>query len=186
MADHALRLNEEGHARRMPILDPDQPDIVKKLNSVNYQKGAWVLHMLRGMMGDAAFFEGIRRYYQLHEEGNALSEDFQKALESVYGASLSGFFRQWLYQSGWPDYHISWQWNSATGMAELSIEQAQSSGLFDMPLDVVFVSGNRRDLRRLRIVGSVHTFHIPLQEMPLSIEVDPDGWLLKTLSITKH
>jgi aminopeptidase N len=186
MADYALRLNEDGDARLTPILDPDQPDILKKLNSVNYQKGAWVLHMLRGMMGDAVFFEGIRRYYRMHEEGNALSEDLQKALESAYGASLSTFFRQWLHQSGWPNYRVLWRWNSAAGMVELSIEQTQPDGLFDMPLDVEFVSGNRKEVRRLHIFEKVHTFQIPLKEIPLSIAVDPDGWVLKTLSITKH
>ncbi len=67
MDDHALRLNKDRDARRKPILDPDQPDIGRKLNPVNYQKGAWVLHMLRGIMGDTSFFEGIRRYYRLHE-----------------------------------------------------------------------------------------------------------------------
>jgi len=52
--------------------------------------------------------------------------------------------------------------------------------------DVVFVSGDRRDSRRLRIAERVHTYQIPLKESPLSIEVDPDGWVLKTLNITKH
>ena len=183
MADSAKRLNSDEMARRTPVIDPTQTDLLKKLNLINYEKGAWVLHMLRGLVGDDTFFQGIRRYYRLHEGGNATSDDFRDAMESVSGGSLSDFFRQWLYQPGWPEYRISWHWNDTTNEVELEFYQNQSTGLFDMPIEVVFEQEQRREARKFRIFNATHSFRIPLQEKPLSVEADPDGWILKSVSI---
>src|SRR4030095_1066374 len=90
--------------RPVALIDPALNEPAKKLNAFNYQKGAWILHMLRGILGDDTFFKGIRRYYNLYAERNASTEDFQQAMESESGISLTGFFRQWCYQPGWPVY----------------------------------------------------------------------------------
>jgi aminopeptidase N len=159
---------------------------MKKLNPVNYEKGAWILHMLRGMLGEASFFRGIRHYYNTFAGGNALSEDFQKAMESTGGISLSTFFRQWLYQPGWPEYSISWHWDEAAGEVEFSVRQMQTTGLFDMALDIAFSLQNRREIHKLRVTDAEHRFRIPLQTKPLSVEIDPGGWVLKSVSVTSY
>src|SRR5262249_7326400 len=56
-----------------PIIDGQATDLLGLLNDNNYPKGAWVLHSLRGLMGDSAFFRGLRAYYRGHEHKNALS-----------------------------------------------------------------------------------------------------------------
>jgi len=186
MAEHTKRLDADKLARSAPIIDPGQTDLMNKLNALNYEKGAWVLHMLRGMLGDESFFKGIRRYYRLHEGGNTTSDDFRKALESMSGISLSTFFKQWLYQPGWPEYHVSWWWDEAAGEVELSVRQGQTTGLFDMVLDIVFEVGDMKAVRRLRVSDEAHLFRIPLSEKPLSVEIDPDGWVLKTPSVEPY
>ncbi|HLL74012.1 MAG TPA: M1 family metallopeptidase, partial [Pyrinomonadaceae bacterium] len=67
--------------RRAPIRDRDTENLSELLNANNYQKGAWVLHMLRRRLGDAAFFRGVRAYYRAHLHGNATTEDLRRALE---------------------------------------------------------------------------------------------------------
>jgi aminopeptidase N len=186
MAEYAKKLDADKLARSAPIVDPDQTDLLNKLNARTYEKGAWVLHMLRGMLGDEFFFEGIRHYYRLHEGGNTTSDDFRKALESVSGISLSTFFRQWLHQPGWPEYHASWRWDEAAGEVELSVRQVQTTGLFDMALDAVIDVGDRKEVRRLRVSDEAHLFRIPLSVKPFSVDMDPDGWVLKTLSIEPY
>jgi aminopeptidase N len=183
MAGYESRLEEYSRARSLPVIDPGTTDPRKKLNALTYEKGAWVLHMLRGMLGDARFFKGIRRYYGLYAGRSVFTEDFQMAMESVSDISLSGFFKRWLYQPGWPEYRVSWHWNESAGAAEILIRQTQSSALFDMPLDIVFVEGNRKEARRFRIFKEEHSLQIPLQSRPSAIEVDPDGWVLKSVSI---
>ncbi len=182
MAACAEKLKAYEFAHSSSIVDPGQVDLVKKLNPLNYEKGAWVLHMLRGILGDSAFFEGIHRYYRLHAGGNALSEDFQKVMESVSGVELSTFFRQWLYQPGWPEYQISWHWDETARKVEMLVRQVQTTGLFDMSLDIAFLVEDRQETYKFRITDKTHRFQIPLRARPLSIEVDPDGRVLKSAS----
>jgi aminopeptidase N len=183
MADCAKKLAEYAPARTNPIIDPREHDLLKKLNPLNYEKGAWVLHMLRGLIGNDAFYKGIRQYYQLYAGGTVRSEDFQKAMESTSGVSLDSFFHQWLYQPGWPQYSVSWNWNERAHEMECMVRQLQSTGLFDMPLDIVFNTDNGQEVRRLRIAKAEQEFRIPLPGKPLAIEIDPNGWILKSVSI---
>src|SRR5206468_420885 len=67
-------------ATERPILDSSVTDRMKLLNTNNYQKGAWVLHSLRGLVGDSAFFTGLARYYRAYEHRNALSSDFARVM----------------------------------------------------------------------------------------------------------
>jgi aminopeptidase N len=182
MIRSAMRINKYQFTPSTPIVDPAEKDLFRKLNPLTYDKGAWVLHMLRGIMGDERFFAGIRRYYELYQDRNAVTEDFQKVMEDANGTDLSVFFRQWLYRPGMPKYHVSWRWNAAAGEADITLRQEQSAGLFDMPLEIAFLVEGGRETRKCRVFEAVHTFRIPLAAEPLSIEIDPDGWVLKSLS----
>ena len=181
MADHAKNLIFSKLARSQPVIDPAQTDLMQKLNPATYQKGAWILHMLRGMLGDACFFRGIRRYYSLLAGGNASSRDFQNVMEAVSGISLDAFFKQWLTQPGWPEYVLSWRWDQEAGAAEVIVRQQQATGLFDMAVDIAFETENGKEVRALRLAGAEQTYRIPLTSRPLSIQLDPDGWLLKSV-----
>jgi aminopeptidase N len=179
-AAEAIKKFHQGHPS--PLIDPGLADPRLKLNAFSYQKGAWVLHMLRNMLGDEVFFDGIRRFYSLYEGRNAVTEDFQKVMEAVSGTSLSGFFRQWLYQPGWPDYRVSWRWDEGT--MEITIRQAQTSGLFDMPLEVGIRGGERRVVQIFRVSAETQTFRFPLQFRPVAVEIDPGDRLLKSVAVT--
>jgi aminopeptidase N len=183
MSQHAETLRCYPLAQSSPVIDPSQTDPTEKLNPLNYEKGAWILHMLRGMLGDSKFFAGIRRYYNLYKGGNALSEDFQVVLESVSGISLKNFFRQWLHQPGWPQYRLLWKWNEAEREAEVIVIQTQKTGLFNMPMDIAFSSGKQQEIHKIRISDKVNEFRIPLNITPSTLEIDPEGWVLKSTEI---
>ncbi len=186
MTGYAEILRNYPAAQSAPVINPRQTDLMGKLNPINYLKGAWILHMLRGMLGDPSFFEGIRCYYHLYKGGSVLSEDFQKVMESVSGISLRNFFRQWLHQPGWPQYRIAWKWDEAAREAEIAVIQMQNTGLFDMPMDVVFSSGDQREVHRIRILDKENKFRIPLKISPTSMDIDPDGWVLKSTEIVPY
>lgn len=173
------------HGKRpAAIVDPELTDLPGKLNPFNYQKGAWVLHMLRKILGDDVFFGGIRRYYAIYSGSNSSSEDFESVMEAVSGIPLRGFFRQWLHQPGWPDYRVDWQWLSSSGEAEIRISQQQAGGLYDMPLDLVFGVEGGKERQTVRVSGREERFRIRLPERPVSLDVDPDNWVLKTVQVT--
>lgn len=92
-----------------PVVDTAAVDLYSLLNTNSYQKGAWVLHMLRGTVGDSAFFEGIRRYYERGREGTATTADVRRVMEEVSGRELGWFFRQWLHEPGHPVLDLDWR-----------------------------------------------------------------------------
>jgi aminopeptidase N len=186
MAQAAEAIKRYHGTRPVALIDPELTEPAKKLNAFNYQKGAWILHMLRRMLGDGVFFKGIRRYHSLYFGRNASTEDFQQVIESESGISLTAFFRQWCYQPGWPVYEITWRWDADAGEVEMRFHQAQTTGLFDMPLQIVFGAGNRRDARTVRISTQDQAVRLKLDGRPSSLEIDPDGWLLKSVTLLER
>lgn len=181
MAESAERLARSGLAQTEPVVNPAQTDPLQKLNPLSYEKGAWILHMLRGMMGDASFFRGLRHYYARHAGGAVSGEDFRRAMEASGGISLKGFFDQWLHRPGLPEYEVSWKWDPGARLAEVRVRQTQVSGLYDVTAEIVFETAGRRESHKFRIRDAEHVFRMPLPEQPLNVRLDPGGWLLKTV-----
>ncbi|MBM3791665.1 MAG: M1 family metallopeptidase, partial [Acidobacteria bacterium] len=181
MARAAEAVKKYHEQRPAALIDPELTDLMKKLNAFNYQKGAWVLHMLRKSLGDERFFQGIRRYYSMYAGKTALSHDFQEVMEAAGGVSLETFFRQWLHQPGWPEYEFTWRWDEAASEVEVVIRQVQPGGLFDTTLDIAVMTGGRTALHPARVSERVDTFRFPARERPNAIQLDPGDWLLKTV-----
>lgn len=119
-----------------PVVDTTVTDLMGLLNINSYQKGAWVLHMLRHEVGDEIFWKGIRLYYERFRNRNALTEDFKKVMEEISGKDLSSFFRQWLYTAGQPELEIISDPSGIKGQYDIFIEQKQSS-LFSFPIELL-------------------------------------------------
>ncbi len=165
-----------------PVTDASESDLFKRLNTNNYQKGGWVLHMLRGVMGDAAFFDGIRQYYRRHEHGVAETADFRRAMEQAAGKDLGWFFDQWLLRPGFPRLRSAWTWNAGARAADLVVEQTQSAAwpTFRVPLTVEFRTAAADAVRVvIDLDERRETLRVPLPAAPQSVLLDPDGWVLK-------
>lgn len=93
------------------IVDTAETDFMKLLNPNNYQKGGWVLHMLRSQLGDSIFWKAIRKYYSTYAGGIADTEDLQKVVESVSGEKLDKFFSQWIYNTVNPSLKLTWKYS---------------------------------------------------------------------------
>ena len=169
-----------------PIYDPAITDLFKLLNANNYQKGGWVLHMLRHIMGDEKFFAGIRDYYRTYRDRNALTDDLRKVMEAQYGQSLEWFFRQWIFEAGHPVYDAAWKWHEGAKELRLHVTQKQEKTVFRMPLDVEIKSGStsRREIIQMSERQQQFTFHLAAQ--PQSIALDPDEWVLKVLTLREE
>jgi aminopeptidase N len=166
---------------RTPIFDRETEDLMKLLNANNYQKGAWVLHMLRSSLGDDAFFRGIRDYYNAHKNSNATTEDLRAALERSSGQPLREFFARWIYGTGHPHYEVNWRWRN--GDLSINLRQLQAEPAFPnpLPIDVVTASGKQTVTIKPRSKEVVEHFKVASE--PSSIEVDPNDTVLKEISI---
>jgi aminopeptidase N len=89
-----------------PVIDSTQKDLMKLLNANSYQKGSWVLHMLRKKVGDKVFKKIIQTYYSTYKLANASSADFERIAEQISGLELTTFFNQWLRRPGIPQLSV--------------------------------------------------------------------------------
>jgi aminopeptidase N len=119
------------------------------LNANSYQKGGFVLHMLRARIGDVAFFGALRDYQRTHRHGTAITDDFRRAAERRSGTALADFFGQWLHRPGWAALTITWNWRPETGTLALQIMQGTTFPPFAVPLTlrVLQTDGTTRDVR---------------------------------------
>lgn len=123
-----------------PVVDEDYEKLMHLLNPNSYQKGAWILHMLRTKIGDAAFLAGIRTYHDTYKLSNANTEDFKKVMETASGQKLDTFFKQWLHTAGHPILLIESEIKNKT--AEISITQTQDGMAFEFDLEIEVIYNN--------------------------------------------
>jgi aminopeptidase N len=176
---------------RTPIFDRDTEDLFQLLNANNYQKGAWVLHMLRSSLGDEVFFRGIRGYYHAHEDRTASTEDLRAAFEKASGKDLKDFFQRWVYGVGHPKYRVSSEYLAKEGALRIVLRQIQEGDAFTDPVPVtVRTADGIRDLL-MKPTGKEAVATIRLSEeasrnsyLNFNVQVDPRNTLLKEV-ITK-
>ena len=167
----------------IPIYDRDTEDLMKLLNANNYQKGSWVLHMLRLRLGDEAFFRGVRAYYESHKNATATTEDLRSAMERASGQKLQLFFARWIYGCGHPKYKLSWEWLPQQQGVKVTVEQRQSGEAFLDPLPIVITTSSGKTNVLLQPSAKAYSQILPSKDKPNSIEVDPKNTLLKEVSI---
>ena len=156
-------------------------DMSRVTSVATYQKGAWVLHMLRKRVGDEAFQRGIQGYYARHLNGTASTDDFMGAMEENSGEDLQAFFDQWLRHGGNPVFEGAWTYDADAGAVRVALRQTQETGLFRMPLEVgVYTEGDARPAQvvTVRIDSASHDFVIPVEGEPVDVRLDPDTWAL--------
>jgi aminopeptidase N len=161
------------------IVHENLTDMRRVTTSNTYQKGGWTLHMLRGIIGDDAFWRGVQAYYREHRDANASTDDFRRAMEEASGRDLSQFFRQWLYQGGKLQYEGRWSYDDGVVTVELS--QVQNDGsFFDMPVQIgLYFEGEFQPQMELLQVNEMrNTFTLLVDREPENVVLDPDTWVL--------
>ena len=167
-----------------PIHDTETQDLMQLLNPNNYEKGAWVLHMLRKRLGDEAFFRGLRNFYNAHREGIATTEDLRATLEKSSGKNLRAFFARWIYGSGHPVYEWASQateMRNGSNSVTIVLKQTQAGAAFADPVPVTITSEGKTISLTLSPKGKVATATIRAGKVPISIQIDPDDTILKEL-----
>jgi aminopeptidase N len=163
-------------ATERPIIDTAESKLMDLLNSNNYQKGGWVLHQLRGLTGDSAFYAGLRRYYSVYRDSTALSADFARIMSQAAGKDLDWYFRQALTQPGYPVLEVRWKHKGKKLTLDVAQTQKAEWGTYRIPGLEILVDGKpfRVDVdgRQTRQVIE------GVPRKPKTVAVDPNGWWL--------
>jgi aminopeptidase N len=155
-----------------------------------YNKGSYLVRMLRWKLGDVNFFQGLRNYLTdpLLSYSFARTTDLQRNLQNISGLNLTEFFNDWLYGQGYPTYSIKWNQNGANATA-VQVNQTQSHvsvGFFEMPVPVRFTAPGKDTTIVLDHTSSGQTFQFQLNFAATAAEFDPNLWILsRNNTITK-
>jgi aminopeptidase N len=165
------------------LYDPGQ----NLFNSTVYDKGAWVLHMLRWEVGDSTFFKILRTYYETYKYKNASTEDFKKICESVSGINMTQFFNQWVYY-GTGDIDLEYSWSakkhSDSSDVVLTLNQTQSGyNDYYFPIEVrIVVDSSNIVNKRVNIENRNSKIEVAVRGTPTEVLLDPDNWLLANIN----
>ena len=177
--------NYYASGKNFAIVAPRSPEKEEVTSAITYQKGAWVLHMLREKIGDAAFQKGIRNYYKKYFNANATTDQFRIEMEKASGISLQPFFNQWLLRSGIPAIQADWKYNASKKLLEVSLTQTNAdNSVYELPVEIAIEQSNGSSIKqKLLLQKKQETFRIPMATAPVSLLPDPLTRLLASFRV---
>jgi aminopeptidase N len=172
---------------KRPVIDTLETNLLALLNRNSYEKGGFVLHMLRGQVGERAFFDAIHSYYAKHRHATAVTDDLRAEMEGASKQSLGWFFDQWLRRPGYPEVTATWTYDAGTHKVVITVAQSARFGAFRFPLAIAAVDStgavHRTTVQILAADGGAQQVRIPLAAAPASVALDPDVELLAALKV---
>ncbi len=154
-----------------------------------YLKGAAVLHMLRAVLGDDAFFGALQHYLEAHSGANVVSEDLATAIREATGRNLDWFFADWVTGGGHPRFEVSYRWRPDRKVVDLEVKQTQplieAQGLFRLPVRVRIDAGGESRTETLWVEKDRERFLIPAAAEPELVSFDGEGDLVAEIVFTK-
>ncbi|MEZ4409675.1 MAG: M1 family aminopeptidase [Polyangiales bacterium] len=184
LKEHAeLYFAEDEGSYRRPIVCASWASPIDLFDRHLYEKGGWVLHMLRAELGDEVFFEGVAEYLRRHRGGAVETRDLARALEDVSGRSLEAFFEQWVFRAGHPEVEVSVRHDPDAGALTVGVRQTQRADavtpVFRFTVEVVVVDdAGAESLHALAVDDVSHAFTLPCPRAPRRVAVDPSTSVL--------
>lgn len=175
---------------RDPIYRYNTDDVWYIFSRTVYDKGGWVLHALRHVVGDSAFLKILHDYPNdpTFKFKSANTAQFRDYCEQVAGTDLDYFFQQWIYEPYFPVYRWGYAVTPVQGGYSLYLEirqtqsqvSAEYNHLYKMPIDIRARYGDG-STQTFVVWDSlaVQSFRLPLAQSPVAVSFDPDNWILK-------
>ncbi|GAB4369692.1 MAG: hypothetical protein Kow0042_11560 [Calditrichia bacterium] len=163
----------------------DSTNVSALFSNTVYDKGSWVLHMLRGVLGDSLFFTGLKHYatHPAFMYGNAVTEDLRDAFEEATGWELDWYFDQWVYRPGRPNYVYNWQTTSGSESYTTTLNIYQSNPIpYKMPLQIKLSASGFDTLFTVWDSLANQTFQFVTDFQPTNLQIDPNRWVLKNVT----
>ncbi len=178
-------LKEDSERYRRPIVCNVFRDPIEIFDRHLYQKGAAVLHMLRGELGEARFWRAIQHYVRQNAQRNVETIDLVRAIEEATGRNLRGFFSQWIFHEGHPKLEVRAAWDAARKIATLTVDQKQTIDADHPPyeFDVEIAFAGAIEVRvRAHVQRQHETVTVPLDFEPKLVRFDPGAFILADIT----
>jgi aminopeptidase N len=182
LQDRDSYLAEDREDYRRPIVEYRYTDPMDLFDAHLYPKGAWVLHMIRGVLGDELFFKAMRHYTRTFREQVVETHDLRRAIAASTGVDLERFFDQWLYHGGHPELKVSRRWDADEQVLRLRVDQIQTvdamTPLFRLPLRVAVDTDSGTVLQTLHLERASQDLTLRLESEPRLVRIDPEHSVL--------
>ncbi|HEY1817603.1 MAG TPA: M1 family metallopeptidase [Kofleriaceae bacterium] len=181
---------EDSHRYRRTIATKLYDEPIDVFDHHLYEKGGRVLHMLRDVLGDDAFWRALAHYLAKHRHGVVESRDLARAIEDATGKSVDWFISQWVIDgAGHPELDVELAWDAEHELAVVTVEQTQHvdahTPLFRVPTRVRFRVDKKDIDVPIELVEKQHAFRIPLPAEPTQMIFDPGEIVLAARTIKK-
>lgn len=163
---------------------------IRMFDAHSYEKGALVLRMVHGQLGEEAWWRAVRAYVDRFAHQTVTTADLQRTLEDVSGVSLGPLFDQYVYGAGHPELDLRWSWDPEARLVRLQVEQTHritgEVGYFSFPVEVELVGDKGTETRRVQLEARrQQEIAIPSETRPRTVVFDPQGWMLKEARFDK-
>lgn len=151
-----------------------------------YQKGGLVVHLLRYLLGEFNFWKSIKHYLQKHRGQSVETIDLIRAIEETTGKNLRRFFDEWVFNAGYPEFEIHYEWHEKQKMTEWVIEQKQTGGalsktdqgfttlLFHLPVVIELTLASGEKIKHGIEIGEMkERVFLPADSRPVMVRFDP-------------
>jgi len=150
----------------------------------SYNKGGWVLYMLRHQLGENNFYRALQRYLEVNRGRNVVTADLIKAIEQATHQNVDRFFDQWIYGAGAPKFDVSYSYDEAKHQVALAVKQTQRIeghvGIFTVPVDLEITTASGAKLHTITVSKASETFSLASDGPPLMVLFDKGGQILKS------
>jgi len=176
--------NEQRPIVRKSYKHPDS-----QFSYLTYQKGAWVLHMLRSQLGEELYRKCVKTYLERFAFSSTVTEDLISVIEELSGRSYDRFFDEWVCEGRFPELKVSYTWLGKDKLAKVSIQQTQKPlngvAVYHFPAKVRFITDEWAIDREIEVDSKQHDFYFPLKAEPEVVRLDPDYELLAKVEFKK-
>ncbi len=181
-----IYLQEDSGDYRRPLVQNVYSEPIDIFDRHLYERGSVVLDMLRNRLGDDLWWRAIHHYVSKHQEQEVLTPDLQRAVEEATGYNLDGFFAQWVWKGGHPEFKASTSWDAQRKLASVTLEQTQKpddnlTSVYEVPMEIGFWVNGKFDRRTVEVRDAHEAFVFSLPAEPEFVSIDPASRVLKTL-----
>lgn len=152
-------------------------------DTVSYHKGNAILHMLRDVIGDEAFFEGMNTYLTTYKYGTAEAHQLRLVFEKVSGKDLNWFFNQWYYGNGHIKMNVTYDYNTINKTVTVNVNQKDKSFKFPLSIDIYEETG--KTTHNVWVDSTQNSFTFSLNKLPKLINIDAKHVLLAEIAVKK-
>ncbi|MEL7118734.1 MAG: M1 family aminopeptidase [Bacteroidota bacterium] len=166
-----------------PLIHFQYRDKEDLFDNHSYNKGGAVLHMLRNLYGDEAFWMVLNKYLHKHAFSSTEAHDLRLIYEEVIGLDLNWFWDQWYFDQGHPTLNLDYNYEVEPGKASLQVSQVQNAefnrAVFKIPNQVaIYYEDGTVEVNAITIDQAKQTFEFPIKEKPALMLFDPNRYLL--------